>query len=102
MNAPRGAIDLGFTHLELLPLAQHPFEGSWGYQVTGQYAPNSRHGSPDDLRWFVDQCHAAGLGVMEQGPQMEATCHPGACHRHLAVRMLRSTRMAGSRAQGPG
>ncbi len=60
----RYAIDLGFTHLELLPLAQHPFEGSWGYQVTGQYAPNSRHGSPDDLRSFVDQCHAAGLGVI--------------------------------------
>jgi 1,4-alpha-glucan branching enzyme len=54
----------GFTHLELLPLAQHPFEGSWGYQVTGQYAPNSRHGSPDDLRAFVDECHAAGIAVI--------------------------------------
>lgn len=54
----------GFTHLELLPLAQHPYEGSWGYQVTGQYAPNSRHGTPDDLRALVDQCHAAGLGVI--------------------------------------
>ena len=60
----RYAKSLGFTHLELLPLAQHPFEGSWGYQVTGQYAPNSRHGSPDDLKWFVDQCHQAGLGVI--------------------------------------
>jgi 1,4-alpha-glucan branching enzyme len=56
--------DLGYTHIELLPLAQHPFEGSWGYQVTGQYAPNSRHGSPDDLRWFIDRCHAEGLGVI--------------------------------------
>jgi 1,4-alpha-glucan branching enzyme len=56
--------DLGYTHIELLPLAQHPYEGSWGYQVTGQYAPNSRHGSPDDLRWFVDQCHRAGLAVI--------------------------------------
>ncbi|MCX8039583.1 MAG: 1,4-alpha-glucan branching protein GlgB [Planctomycetota bacterium] len=56
--------DLGYTHLELLPIAQHPYEGSWGYQVTGQYAPNSRHGSPDDLRWFIDRCHAAGLGVI--------------------------------------
>jgi len=55
---------LGFTHLELLPLAQHPFEGSWGYQVTGQYAPNSRHGTPDDLRFFIDACHAAKLSVI--------------------------------------
>ena len=54
----------GFTHLELLPVAQHPYEGSWGYQVTGQYAPNSRHGSPDDFRIFVDRCHAAGIGVI--------------------------------------
>ena len=55
---------LGFTHIELLPVAQHPFEGSWGYQVTGQYAPNSRHGSPDDFRAFVDHCHQHGLGVI--------------------------------------
>ncbi|MBA2482737.1 MAG: 1,4-alpha-glucan branching protein GlgB [Planctomycetes bacterium] len=54
----------GFTHIELLPVAQHPYEGSWGYQVTGQFAPNSRHGSPDDLRWFVDQFHLAGIGVI--------------------------------------
>jgi 1,4-alpha-glucan branching enzyme len=55
---------LGFTHIELLPVAQHPYEGSWGYQVTGQYAPNSRHGSPADFAAFVDRCHAAGLGVI--------------------------------------
>jgi 1,4-alpha-glucan branching enzyme len=54
----------GFTHLELLPIAAHPYEGSWGYQVTGQYAPNSRHGSPDDLRFFIDRCHQAGIGVI--------------------------------------
>ncbi len=54
----------GFTHLELLPVAQHPYEGSWGYQVTGQFAPNSRHGSPDDLRVFVDRCHQAGISVI--------------------------------------
>ncbi len=56
--------EFGFTHLELLPIAQHPYEGSWGYQVTGQYAPNSRHGSPEDLRGFVDYCHAHGIGVI--------------------------------------
>ena len=56
--------DLGFTHIELLPVAQFPFEGSWGYQVTGQFAPNARHGSPDDLRWFVDHCHANDIAVL--------------------------------------
>ena len=56
--------NLGFTHIELLPVAQHPFEGSWGYQVTGQYAPNSRHGTPDDFKWFVDHCHQSGIGVI--------------------------------------
>jgi 1,4-alpha-glucan branching enzyme len=55
---------LGFTHLELLPLAEHAFYGSWGYQVTGFYAPTARYGTPDDLRFFVDACHQAGLGVI--------------------------------------
>lgn len=56
--------ELGFTHVEFLPLAAHPFEGSWGYQVTGQYAPDARGGSPQDLRWLIDQLHAAGIGVI--------------------------------------
>jgi 1,4-alpha-glucan branching enzyme len=55
---------LGFTHLELLPVAEHAFYGSWGYQVTGYYAPTARYGSPDDLRFFVDTCHRHGLGVL--------------------------------------
>lgn len=55
---------LGFTHLELLPIMEHPFEGSWGYQVTGYFAPAARLGTPDDFRFFVDTCHHHGLGVI--------------------------------------
>ncbi|GAA3375881.1 1,4-alpha-glucan branching enzyme [Streptomyces sannanensis] len=56
--------DLGFTHVEFLPIAEHPFGGSWGYQVTGFYAPTSRMGTPDDFRLLVDALHRAGIGVI--------------------------------------
>jgi 1,4-alpha-glucan branching enzyme len=56
--------DLGFTHVELLPVTEHPHDGSWGYQTVGYFAPTARHGAPDDLRYLVDRAHAAGIGVI--------------------------------------
>src|SRR5260370_11160196 len=62
-------LEMGFTHVEFLPLKEHPYGPSWGYQVSNYYAPSARYGSPDDLRYLIDYLHQRGIGVlMDSGP----------------------------------
>ena len=89
------AKDMGFTHIELLPVMAHPFTGSWGYQVTGYFAPTPRFGSPDDLREFVDRLH-------QNGDRRDPRLGPGALPaRRLRARPLRRHRAVRARRPAP-
>ena len=96
--------DLGFTHVELMPVMEHPFGGSWGYQVTSYYAPTARFGDPDDFRHLVDRLHQAGIGVILDwvpGALPQGRVGAGPLRRHRRSTRTPTRSAASSRTGAP-